>query len=464
MHNIIKHTKRYTKHYKKRYTKRYKKRDTHNTKILKNSMRGGSLKILNTQKLTKEEEYKMSRLDCPDLNDCKALGINIYLINSFFKNFTTFEYLLDIAYLNSGVNSNIQKLEYKRLTYTTHAILKTPLNTESDNLMYEYEVGQYINKQLSFFPCFIETYGLFYNKTDGIYKKNNNNNLDLDNLKKKFEHIDKIDYKMGCLIPDKMSILLQHIDSYSFENFLKQYIEEAVQTDVGLKICDAIICILYQVLFPLSVLGKTFTHNDLHTENILLYKIKNDLYIRYNYHLHDGTVITFNSQYIAKIIDYGRSFYLDKINGTGTDITIKNIDEIIKADNSKKDPESVFSVVSCNSFSNFKRTNTTNDYQRLIAQIYSNGTFFGQIYKDRKNIDAHFLEILEKSIANISTMKPKTDIYVKGEIKSINDCCGALSEYILKYKDLYMHAIYTELIFGVFNIYSDGREMQFTKS
>ena len=63
MHNIIKHTKRYTKHYKKRYTKRYKKRDTHNTKILKNSMRGGSLKILNTQKLTKEEEYKMARSD-----------------------------------------------------------------------------------------------------------------------------------------------------------------------------------------------------------------------------------------------------------------------------------------------------------------------------------------------------------------------------------------------------------------
>ncbi len=186
MHNIIKHTKCYTKHYKKRYTKRYKKRytkhykkrDTHNTKILKNSMRGGSLKILKTQKLTKEEEeeeeeekYKMSGLDCPDLNDCKALGININLINSFFKNFTTFEYLLNITYLNSGVNSNIQKLEYKRLTYTTHAILKTPLNTESDNLMYEYEVGQYINKQLSFFPCFIETYGLFYNNTGGIYKK-----------------------------------------------------------------------------------------------------------------------------------------------------------------------------------------------------------------------------------------------------------------------------------------------------
>ena len=428
-------------------------------------MRGGSCEILNnsnTQEITEPEaEYKMSLKDCPDLNDCKALGINNKLINSFFKHFTTFEYLLEIAYFNHGVNSIIQKLKYKRSTYTTHAILKTPLNTESDNLMYEYEVGQYINKNLIFFPCFIETYGLFYNNTIGIYKKKNNNNL--DNLKQNIKHIDNIDYKLGCKDSDKISILLQYIDSYSLENFIVKCIKEQKNLDL---ICDDIIYILYQVLFPLSVLCETFTHNDLHTENILLHKIKDNSYITYNYYLKDLTCITFNSQYIAKIIDYGRSFYLDKINGTGTAITIQNINKITKEDKSKKESGS---VLSCNSFSNYERKqSTTHDHQKLITFVYHNSSLFLKILRDRKDIDAHFLEILEKSIEQISTYKPKTNIHFKGEINSIDDCCRALSEYIfLKKKKIPtddIDAIDSKNIFGVFNIYSDGREMQFIKS
>ena len=55
-------------------------------------------------------------------------------------------------------------------------------------------------------------------------------------------------------------------------------------------------------------LRESFTHYDFHSNNVLLYKHQDYGYITYHYHSADKE-ITFNSQYIAKIIDYGRCFY-----------------------------------------------------------------------------------------------------------------------------------------------------------
>jgi hypothetical protein len=60
---------------------------------------------------------------------------------------------------------------------------------------------------------------------------------------------------------------------------------------------------------PLAQLQDVFTHYDLHTENVQLYEPIPGKYIEYHYHLADGTEVSFKSRYIAKIIDYGRSFY-----------------------------------------------------------------------------------------------------------------------------------------------------------
>jgi hypothetical protein len=54
-----------------------------------------------------------------------------------------------------------------------------------------------------------------------------------------------------------------------------------------------------------------FTHYDLHDKNILIYKPYKTQYITYIYHLKNNQTIRFKSQYIAKIIDYGRSYFKD---------------------------------------------------------------------------------------------------------------------------------------------------------
>ena len=66
--------------------------------------------------------------------------------------------------------------------------------------------------------------------------------------------------------------------------------------------------VLYQIYFPLSVLKDEFTHYDLHASNVLMYEPYVGKHIRYHYHI-DGQVITFDSPYVAKIIDYGKSFF-----------------------------------------------------------------------------------------------------------------------------------------------------------
>jgi hypothetical protein len=82
-----------------------------------------------------------------------------------------------------------------------------------------------------------------------------------------------------------------------------------------------LIYILYQVYLPLSVMSKVFTHYDLHDNNVLLYQPVPGKYVQYHYHLKNET-LKFKSKFIAKMIDYGRSFYKDtEVSGlSSTDI------------------------------------------------------------------------------------------------------------------------------------------------
>ena len=64
---------------------------------------------------------------------------------------------------------------------------------------------------------------------------------------------------------------------------------------------------IYQIYFALGGLATIFTHYDLHPDNVILYKPVDGKYIEFHYHLRNETV-SFKSQYIAKMIDYGRSF------------------------------------------------------------------------------------------------------------------------------------------------------------
>ena len=67
---------------------------------------------------------------------------------------------------------------------------------------------------------------------------------------------------------------------------------------------------------PLAVLSDEFTHYDLHTGNVLIYKVAPNKYTKMIYHYPDNTKVEFNTDGIAKIIDYGRCYfkYNDTIN------------------------------------------------------------------------------------------------------------------------------------------------------
>ena len=73
--------------------------------------------------------------------------------------------------------------------------------------------------------------------------------------------------------------------------------------------------ILFQIYGPLSQLSQNFTHYDLHLNNVLLYQLKNDEYMKMKYVYPDNSVIEFNTSYIAKIIDYGRCFFHSDVPG-----------------------------------------------------------------------------------------------------------------------------------------------------
>jgi hypothetical protein len=68
----------------------------------------------------------------------------------------------------------------------------------------------------------------------------------------------------------------------------------------------------YQVYYTLAMVYSKFTHYDLHPDNVILYKPVTGKYIEFHYHLPHGATINFKSQYIVKIIDYGRCFLGNK--------------------------------------------------------------------------------------------------------------------------------------------------------
>jgi hypothetical protein len=92
---------------------------------------------------------------------------------------------------------------------------------------------------------------------------------------------------------------------------------------------------LYQVYIVLAWKSSSFTHYDLHPENVILYKPVEGKYIQFHYHLSDTAVLSFKSQYIAKMIDYGRSFI--NHGNKSSDAYYKNVCAEDKCNNEDED-------------------------------------------------------------------------------------------------------------------------------
>jgi hypothetical protein len=127
--------------------------------------------------------------------------------------------------------------------------------------------------------------------------------------------------------------------------------------------------VLYQVYMPLAMHADTFTHYDLHTGNVLLYEPVKGKYIEYHYHLKNNENISFKCCYLAKIIDYGRCFFVDKTTPKKITKTSKSIyDKLCQLESCDYTPSSIDSVsssenstVSMESASNASDSNLMHD-------------------------------------------------------------------------------------------------------
>ena len=261
-------------------------------------------------------QEKLLKQLCPKSNDCVILGKHIELLKEYFNDFkdidsprSNLESIHRIG--NPSVNGFVNEFIYNKNDYKAYCVLKSSSQDKSDNLYFEWYIGNYfINRLVPKFPCFLETYNLCnysfktYNllKNTKLITKPNLDNFTILKTSKLEEGKNTITV-LSWLYPTNIAVLIQHMDNpMTFTNFIK--IHE--NTEYGFNV--DIFQIFLQIFIPLGKLAHNFTHNDLHLNNVLIYTFPDNKYIVLKYIFKDK-VIEMKTRYIAKIIDYGRSYF-----------------------------------------------------------------------------------------------------------------------------------------------------------
>ena len=282
-------------------------------------------------------KHKLIKTACDGVDSrlCLAFGTFSQEIKSYFAGFNNFKYATAVNLIGKeSVNGFVNEIEYEREgftagTYKSYAILKSTKNLLADNLMYEYRVGQYINTFNRVYPCFLETYGLLKYKTDQDWEKLASDNVETDPHERveflKGLAIQPLDYSAACTESRNLAILIQH-----FNNF---YALNDIVSDQDF-FQKELMYVLFQLYIPLAQMKYTFTHYDLHLNNLYVYEPAPGKYIQYHYYLVPGMPpVSFKSKYMLKIIDYGSSYFKDEDEDSQTLINkICNIPEICDND------------------------------------------------------------------------------------------------------------------------------------
>jgi hypothetical protein len=247
---------------------------------------------------------------CSDSGVCMAFGTNRKKILDFFDNFTDFRHIVSPirAIGKASANGFVKEIKYEKNGYVSFAVLKSSANRGADNLVYEYIVGQFINKLAHIYPCFLQTYGLYYYKSEAQWKYSRDTaNITADTIQASIEPEHQIyNYGKMCEKSKHAALLIEHVkNAKSLGDFIKSQNRAIFHHFVLYNLAY----VLYQVYMPLSQLKNVFNQYDLHLDNILIYEPVRDKYLEYNYHTSQGTIVKFKSPYIVKIIDYGRSYY-----------------------------------------------------------------------------------------------------------------------------------------------------------
>jgi hypothetical protein len=268
------------------------------------------------------------KIICSDANQCLAFGVQNDRIKEMFNGFVNFEYARTHNSIGApSANGFVNQIDYERDGYKCSTVLKSSRNKKADNLYYEYFVGtQFINEMVKIMPCFVETYGIFISKKEGMIERWYKQFLDAPLFHERmatsvvFDHLkealgksipdDKMNIATSCANSARLSILIQNIKNpTTIMDYIKKNLEEYVDGKINITTFwnVDVVQLLYQIYGPLACLGVRFTHYDLHLNNVLLYKLQEKQWIQMVYHFK-GEEIKFYTQYIAKIIDYGRSY------------------------------------------------------------------------------------------------------------------------------------------------------------
>jgi len=266
-------------------------------------------------------------------------------------------------------------------------------------------------------------------------------------------------WQMACKLADNASVMIQH-----FGGFI-----DLASASSSLKHTDLPAC-LFQVYFVLDCLRDIYTHYDLHNGNVGLYKpYEGEKYIQFQYHYMDGTVVSFPSEYIVKIIDYGRNFF----RRMDTKQTTDDVMEVVCA-MPKKCPKWCGNKVGFGSI-NGERGEPEGSYSSINPSV-SNCSFdlrLAHIYR-RFLIDNGFLTQVvfqdpaaERysgySTVHYGTPPIKTNTYVNGNkvVSNVSDMAECLKQNLERWTVERLHRKYWNWTkMGEIHVYQDGREMR----
>ena len=475
---------------------------------------------------------------CKNPGVCMALGIHAEEIKKHFGGFTDFKYaqppllligapsangfINEIKYVNDKTITNLRNTRrigtiatakakatlkalsppaspYRTADYVAYAVLKTPQDKSKDSPLYEYLVGQFINKVNSHYPCFIETYGYYIYKTQAydIFKNKRilgtKDNSELNKIMEKLKNDlalqppikDQPSLKNAiddsCHPNNTLAILIQHLKNVqTFRDFMNSLPTDTLNPD-DLYEQSEIIFLLYQIYFPLAQLSTKFTHNDLHTSNVLLYQPDDDVkYIEYHYHTSAGVVVKFKSRFMAKIIDYGRAFYHDN------DIlnSLKVYDEVCESKKCTPRPSYIAGNPNdkvCGRETGFKyylsygRNNVTSQYKSSRYSNMSSDLRLLNIFTDVKYLKK-FSKTEMTDLTDLFHQVEYDDENGAKEVTGVNTTPGFIKNVIdaeIELRILALNPKYIELNndmyydyeqLGELHIYSDGRKMKYIET
>jgi hypothetical protein len=414
---------------------------------------------MNENSITMRRNFLMSI--CPDSGECLAIGREMKTIRDYFNGFVDFQYLQPkLDRIGQAGNGFIKGLKYTRDGYSSYAVLKSANKQSSDSLVYEYLVGQYINKLCNYFPCFLETYGLYHYKDDASWKQSQLIKTTGDSLRNSLIRETAINYKRACKNNKHSAILIQHMNNAKTLNTYinSRFIDtQFVDSDMPF--------VLFQIYYTLSELCDTFTHYDLHSENVLLYKLESSKCIKYHYQMPSGKVHSFKSEYVVKIIDYGRNFFSDPNSN--------NNSKIIRSE--------LCMTTECNpdcgkkvGFAWLRNSNTSSKDHYYIDSAVPNRSHDLRLLngirgacKNMKNCQYfnNFFQNLVYDRMHYGTPELPDDYEIGGKIQTVNDARMGLSDLISnrdvisKNNDKYDASKYTKI--GDLYIYGKNRPMEY---